>query len=52
MQNENTMADYYRNKTSDERFHDFFLIQKTYLAAMGFKTFPKIERVITFRKMK
>jgi hypothetical protein len=52
MQQADTMADHYREMTADERLRDFFLIQKTYLAAMGYKTYPKIERTITFRKMK
>lgn len=52
MQADDTMSAHYKNKSADERFRDFFAIQKTYLAAMGYKTFPRIERVVTFRKMK
>lgn len=46
------MAAYYRNLSADERIRDFLVLQKTLLCAMGYKTFPQVERMIRFRKMK
>jgi hypothetical protein len=48
---DHSLADFYRNMSPDERMENFLQIQKNYLVAMGYTHFPRVERVIQFRKM-
>ncbi|MBS0617388.1 MAG: hypothetical protein JSR44_04325 [Spirochaetes bacterium] len=52
LENDRTMADFYRTRSKDQKMQDFLALQQTHLAATGLTQFPRIERVITFRKMK
>ena len=49
---DNSLAEHYRRLSADDRMQDFLRIQQAYLVAMGYNEYPRIERVIQFRKIK